>query len=175
MRISLFVLAVATTGCLFSNHLAVGPASPRPNIAVAPDKAPSALVLAPEIATDFEIKATGSVNAVPVRDWRHTLEAGYKNAFTTPSTGRTLELVSAELAFSPAAVSSHGATMGVVATIRFKARLVDASGKMLGELAGTAAAPEADVSPNEEGMTDNASKAVESLFEMITRDLLAKT
>jgi hypothetical protein len=67
-----------------------------------------------------------------------------------------------------------GGTVAVVATIRFKARLLDASGKELALLAGTVTARESNVSPSEAGMTDNASKAVEALYEVLTTELLAK-
>jgi hypothetical protein len=165
-------IAFATfiAGCA---NLTVGPSSPRPNVVVAPDKTPAALVLASAIAGDFVIPATASVNAVPVHGWRQTLEAGFHTAFPSSSNGRKLELLQAELTFSPAAVSEVG-TAAVFATIRFKARVLDSSDKELGVLAGTVKAREANVSPSEAGMTENASKAVEALYEMLTAELLAK-
>ena len=70
----LFALATCVallTGCW---HLAVGPASPRPNVMLAQDKSPATLVLAPGIPDQFVIPSTGSVNKVPVRGWRTTLD-----------------------------------------------------------------------------------------------------
>jgi hypothetical protein len=176
MRSFLFLApAVVLTGCLMGmgSNLGVEPASPRPNVLVAADKTPSALILAPGITDDFVIPPTGSVHQVPVHGWRQTLDAGFHSAFPAGGSGRKLELMEAELAFSPAAVGMGG-TRAVVATIRFKARLLDASGSELGVVAGTAAAKEADVSPTVPAMTDNAAKAVESLYEGLTAELLAK-
>jgi hypothetical protein len=170
----LFIISVLLIpGCWFSN-LAVSPASPRPNVMLAEAKTPASLVLAPDIANDFVIPQNASMNAVPVHGWRQTLEAGFHNAFPSGSAGRKLELFSAELTFAPAAVG-RGGTAAVVATIRFKARVLDPSGKELAVLAATAVAREANVSPSEAGMTDNASKAVEALYEVLTAELLAKT
>jgi len=173
------VLAAAAlaAGCFSPMHaaplLGVGLGAPRPNVMVAPDKTPAALVLAAGIADSFVIQATGSVHEVPVRAWRQTLEAGFHSAFPSGSAERKLELLNADLAFSPAAVS-HGATAAVVATIRFKARVLDASDKPLAAIAGTVEAREAAVTPSEAAMTDNASKAVEALYEKLTAELLAK-
>jgi hypothetical protein len=156
------------------SHLAVGPATPRPNVAIAPEKRPAKLVLGPAVADAYVVPKTGSVNEVPVRGWRGTLEAGYASAFPAAPTGRTLTIEEAELSFSPAA-AGPGGTAAVYAVIRFKARVVDETGTKGGELAGTAQAREADVSPTEEGMTDNAAKAVEAMYEVIVAELLSKT
>jgi hypothetical protein len=121
-----FAALAALTGCW---HLAVGPAAPRPNVMLAQDKTPAALLLDPGIPDAFVIPGTGSVNSVPVRGWRGTLEAGFRSAFPPGSpTGRTLELIEAELTFAPAAVG-FGGTAAVRATIRFKARVLDARGR----------------------------------------------
>lgn len=163
--------AVILTGCW---NLAVGPASPRPNVVVAQEKAPGALVLGPVIHDEFVVPHTASVNEVPVKGWRGTLERGFQSGFGSLHGTRKLEILEAELTFAPAAVGPGG-TGAVVALIRFKARVSDASGKELGVLAGTARAREANTSASEEGMTDSASKAVEALYEMLTAELLAKT
>jgi hypothetical protein len=171
---SMLFLCFAVFGLAGCWHLAVGPAAPRPNVMLAQDKTPAALVLDPGIADTFVIPGTGSVNSVPVRGWRGTLEAGFRSAFPPGSpTGRKLELIEAELTFAPAAVG-FGGTAAVRANIRFKARVLDASGKEIGVLAGNAAAREANVSASEAGMTDNASKAVEALYEVLATELLAK-
>lgn len=153
-------------------NLAVGPSSPRPNVMVGPEAVPAELVLDPAIPDNFVIPATASVNQVPVRSWRHTLDTGYHSAFPSPgSSGRRLQLLEAALSFAPAAVSMHG-TAAVVASIRFKARLVDPSGAEVAKLAGTVEAREANVTPSEQGMTDNAMKAVEALYEKLAAELL---
>ncbi len=133
MRVALCVLVAASLlvpGCA---NLAVGPSSPRPNVMVGPEVVPADLVLDPAIPDNFVIPATASVNQVPVRSWRQTLNTGYHSAFPLPgSSGRQMQLLAAELSFAPAAVSMHG-TAAVVASIRFKARLVDSSGAEVGK------------------------------------------
>ncbi len=156
-------------------HLVVGPAVPRPNVMLAAVKVPAELVLAPTVPDAFVIPGTGSVNAVPVTGWRGTLDAGFKNAFASPGKdGRKLEILMAELSFGAAVVSGQFGTVAVTAAIRFKARLLDASGRELGALAGTAPARESNGSPTPAGMTDNAAKAVEALYETLAAELLAK-
>jgi hypothetical protein len=170
----LVVVAVSllVPGCA---NLAVGPSSPRPNVMVGPEAVPADLVLDPAIPDKFVIPGTASVNQVPVRSWRQTLNTGYHSAFPSPgSAGRRLQLLEAGLSFAPAAVSTYG-TAAVIASIRFKARLVDSSGAEVARLAGTVEAREANVSPSERGMTDNAMKAVEALYEKLATELLQKS
>jgi len=154
-------------------NLSVGPSSPRPNILLTADKTPARLVMGPAVKNEFTIPDTASVNEVPVRGWRVTLEYGFRNAFPQATSGRTLELIEAELSFGPAAVG-RGGTAAVVGAIRFKARVLDASGAEVGALAGTATAREANTSASEEGMTRNAQLAVEALYEKVAAELLIK-
>jgi hypothetical protein len=141
---------------------------------VAPENTPAGVVLGSAIQDNFVIPGTASVGQVPVRSWRQTLELGYRSAFpVVGGSGRRIEIIEAALSFAPAAVSKQG-TAAVVASIRFKARMLDASGGELAALAGTVEAREANVSPSEQGMTDNAMKAVEALYEKLASDLLPK-
>jgi hypothetical protein len=143
-------------------------------VIVAPEKLPAAIVLDPAIRDEFVIPGTGSVRQVTVRSWRTTLTAGYQSAFLTAgSSGRRLLLLKADLSFGPAAVSSAG-TAAVFAAIRYQAKLLDSSGNELGAIAGNAQAREANTSVREAAMTDNASKAVEALYEALAADLLSK-
>jgi hypothetical protein len=172
MRVSvLLALALAVSGCLWD--LTVNPTSPRPNVVIAADKSPAVLVLAPTIASDFVIPGNGSVNDVTVHGWRQTLEAGFHAAFPTGPSGRKLELMEAQLAFGPAA-AGWGGTAAVVASIRYKARVLDAQGNELSVFAGTATARAANTAANAQGMTANAGMAVEALYEGLTAELLAK-
>jgi hypothetical protein len=169
-----FLLAICfvfLTGCW---DLSVGPATPKPNVMLAQSQTPSQLVLASSIQDAFTIPSSGSVNSVPVSGWRSTLEYGFHSAFPTGSPdGRRLELLLAELAFGAAGVGMGG-TAAVRASIRFKARLLDRSGGELAVLAGTAIARDANTSASPEGMTANASQAVEVLYEKLATDLLSK-
>jgi hypothetical protein len=172
MRAALRVLVAVSLlvpGCA---NLTVGPSAPRPNVMVAAEDVPAGLVLDPAIPDNFVIPGTASVNQVPVHRWRQTLEIGYRSAFPSAgSSGRRLELLEVGLSFAPAAVSKYG-TAAVIANIRFKARLVDSSGAEVAKLAGMVEAREANVSPSEQGMTDNAMKAVEALYEKLATELL---
>ena len=168
---STLAVAMLLVGC---GHLAVGPASPHPNVILAAAKTPGTLVLGPAVSDNFTVAGTASVNEVPVSGWRSTINTGFRNAFPSAvENGRKLELMQADLSFAPAAVG-RGGTAAVVATIRFKARVVDATGER-GVLAGTVHAREANTSASEEGMTDNAAKAIEALYEMLTAELLQKS
>lgn len=164
MKLALLLL----TGCMVSSQLGVAPTTAYPNTVVSAAHAPASLAIAPEILDDFTIPATGSVRRVPVRGWRSTLESGFHNTFHESSSGRRLELLTAELSFAPAAVTNGGTTRAVVAQIRFAARLVDADGADLGALAGTASARQADVRANVPAMTQNAAMAVEAMYEQLS-------
>jgi hypothetical protein len=169
LTVSIFAATLGLAGCALS----VGPSSPHPNVMINATDAPSALVLADNIQEIYVIPGTGSVNPVNVTGWRTTLEAGFHNAFPdgADSSGRKLEILEASLSFSPRAVGAAG-TAAVSANIRFKARLVSASGEELGVLAATAQAPEAIT--NVSGTTDNAAKAVEAMYEMLATKLATR-
>ncbi|HEX7604662.1 MAG TPA: hypothetical protein VF316_23750 [Polyangiaceae bacterium] len=171
MRLLLpFVLAALVAGCV---PLTVGPSSPRPNVMVAADKTASKQVLGPLVQSEFVVPGNGSVDEVTVTGWRQTLDTGFRNAWpTSRPNGRTLEILDTELSFAPAAVTVRGGAVAVRAQIRYKARLLDGTGQEIGVAAGTVEAREATGSVN--GMTDNAAKAVESLYEKLSTDLLAK-
>jgi uncharacterized lipoprotein YbaY len=160
----LFAAALLLSGC----SLNVGPSSPHPNVMVRANDAPAALVLDPSIQESFVIPRTGSINPVNVTGWRTTLENAFHNAFPEGNGGRKLEILQAELGFSPRAVSQAG-TAAVSANIRFKARLVSATGDELGVLAATAQAREAVTNVND--TTANAAKAVEAMYEMLASEM----
>lgn len=153
-------------------QLQVGPSSPRPNVMVATDKQPTRLKLTNNIRDTFRTPHTASVRSVSVTGWRGTLHRGFVNAFRDRRAGgRTLEVRMAELSYAPAAVGSHG-TAAVVTHIRFQARLLDASGSVLGGLAGTVRASRAATHIND--LTNNTRLAVEALYEHLTAKLLSK-
>jgi hypothetical protein len=166
-------LAIAVSFASGCAQLAVGPANPRPNVMMAAGSAPAELRLDESVRDEYVIPGNGSIGEVPVTGWRNTLTRGFRNAFTaSEASGPKLQLINADLSFSPAAVSGAGTTVAVTATIRFRARLVDASGAELGALAGTVHAREATASATPQGMTDNAAKAVEALYEELAAKLV---
>lgn len=168
-------LLASPLGCADST---VGPSAPQPNILVPQKLAPASLALGPAIKDEFLIPATRSVSEVPVQSWRQTLTTGFRNAFPAArgEPGRKLELIEAELSFGPAAVSPQmfDRTTAVYGTIRFKARLLSASGEEEAAIAGTVHSREANVSATTEGMTESAMKVVEALFERLATDLISR-
>lgn len=170
-----FAVGASLLGCA---DLTVGPSTPRPNVLVAQRLAPTSLVLGPAIKDEFLVPATRSVSEVPVQSWRQTLTSGFRNAFPAArgEPGRRLELLEAELSFGPAAVSPQmfDRTTAVYGTIRFKARLLSASGEEEATIAGTVHSREANVSATPEGMTESAMNVVEALYERLATDLLSR-
>jgi hypothetical protein len=167
-RHALVLATLALAGC---GHLQVGPATPTPNVAVAADKAPAALVLADAVADAFTVPETGSIRAADVKGWRGTIEAAYASAFPgTAGTGRRLELLSVVPSFAPAQVSPQYGVVSVVAQVRYKARLLDASGAVVAVNAGTVSAREPTVHWSDCG--PNAALAVEAMFEEIASVML---
>lgn len=162
----LFAIALLDIGCVLN----VGPSSPRPNVLMHASDAPAGLVLAQGVQETYVIPRTGSINQINVSGWRTTLEAGFHNAFPTETAqnGRQLEILQAELGFSPRAVGPGG-TAAISANVRFKARLLGPSHEELGIFVGTAQAREAITSVS--GTTDNASKAVEAMYELIANEI----
>ncbi len=168
----------AVLGLAACADLTVGASSPQPNVMVAQKMAPTSLVLGSAIKDDFVIPATRSVSEVPVHAWRETLTAGFRNAFPAArgEPGRRLELIEADLSFAPAAVSPQmfDRTTAVYATIRFKARVLDAGGEEQYAIAGTVHSREANVAATQDGMTENAMKVVEALYEKLSSELLSR-
>jgi hypothetical protein len=167
-------LLILVTGC---GPLIVGPSSPRPDVRVPAGSAPGALVLDPSIRDAFVILDTGAVGEVNVTGWRTTLEAGFHNAFpgNGAAGGARLELLKADLAFVPAilVVNHAGKPLGsktIRARVHFRARLVSPSGEELGALEGNVAPRESAATFS--GVTDNASKSVEVLYEALAAKLL---
>ena len=170
LRATIAGMSLLVTAC---GPLKVGPATPRPNVVVAQANTPSVVLIAPGVPDQFVIPEANGIRSVNVRGWRGTLQAAFHNAFPSGGpNGRKLELVSVELSFAPAAVSAHYGVAAIIAQIRYKVRLLDASGQELGAAAGTVEAREASVSAKEEAMTNNAAKAVEALYEKVTAELL---
>lgn len=167
------LMFMATSWACTSN---VGPLNPKPNVMVRPDIAPSRLVVDASVKDSFVISHPGAYLDVHVTGWRQSLQNGFGNAFPAGATsGRTLELLQANLSFAPAAASTWGVA-AVVAMIRFKARLVDRTGTEVASLAGTAQAREllpTPTGPADEALARNAAEAIEALYEQLSERLIA--
>lgn len=169
------VVAVALFAGCGRPNVTVVPTTPKPNVAVSADSAPAALKLHDSIKDDFTTSEDGGVMAVPVKGWRSTLTNGFESAFSpSGKQGRTLEILSADLSFAPAAVAANHNVVAVRAQIRYKARLLSEDGSELGIIAGTADARDANSSPKSETMTSNAAQAVEAMYEALTVELIQK-
>jgi hypothetical protein len=168
MRLNLFptVAAAAILLTAACGNLRVNAASPRPNVDLPAAISPVKLDLDPAIVDEFVIPKTDAVNQVPVTGWRSTLSKGFENGFKGGSSTFVLQLREADLSFGPAAIGPGG-TAAVRARIRFKSSIVDASGKELARVGGEVVARDAATSPSPEGMTANASEAVEAMYEGI--------
>jgi hypothetical protein len=163
-----FVSPLLMGGCGYT----VSPTSPRPHILITVDKAPSDVVLGSAIEDDFDLpKSNTFFWNVRVRGWRKTLDAAFGNAFVRGAgSGRKLTLVEAELWFSHVKTP----TSGIVANIRYKAFVVDPSGREMGGFAGQAMSKEPVVFDNEFSFTDAAATAVEVMYEQLTASLLTQ-
>ncbi|HEX8796202.1 MAG TPA: hypothetical protein VF765_34870 [Polyangiaceae bacterium] len=160
-------------GCfhLPQSNLRVDPASPRPNVDLPAAGAPSRLKLGDSIVDQFVIPKSDSVNAVPVSGWRTTLSRGFDSGFKGGTSGLVLQIREAELTFAPAALRG-GITSAARARIRYKASLLDPSGKELARLSGDADAHDAITQPQPSAMTANAAQAVEAMYETIAAKLV---
>ncbi|MBK8168715.1 MAG: hypothetical protein IPK60_00040 [Sandaracinaceae bacterium] len=159
-------LVVSVAGCATAR---VRPVSPRPNLVIAADNAPAAIRFGAEVHDDFVIPGNSSIGEVRVDAWTWTLTEAFRNGFRRyQSSSRRISLDAADLSFSPASVNGIGGTVAVTATIRYRARLLDARGATLAETAGTVHAR--DVTTSASGLTDNAAQAVEAMFEALARE-----
>lgn len=164
----LLVLSFTLGGCAYK----VAPTSPRPNILITVDKAPSDLLLGPAIQDNFEIPRSNTfLRDIRVRGWRQTLDAAFGNAFVRGAgSGRKLSLREAELWFSYVRTPFWG----IVANIRYKAIVVDPSGREIGGFAGQAMSKEPIVFESEDTFSDAATTAVEVMYEQLTAYLLTQ-
>lgn len=154
--------------------LRVDPASPRPNVDLPAAAAPSKLQLDDSIVDQFVIPKSDSVNAVPVSGWRSTLTHGFESGFKGGTSGLVLQIREADLTFAPAALIG-GVTAAARARIRYKASLLDPSGKEIARLSGDADAHDVATRPQPSALTANAAQAVEAMYEAIAAALVEGT
>ena len=110
-----------------------------------------------------------------VRGWRGTIVAGFNNTFPgSGKIGRTLEILEAELSFSRVGVPTERSNEGIVAVIRFNAKIFDKVDNELGTLSGTVFARNIVLTYSHRDTTENAATAVEQMYETIAKDLLEK-
>jgi hypothetical protein len=170
LSLLLVVLTLAgPTGC---GPLVVQRASPKPNVAVELDRAPSSLAFGDEVQSSFTVPETGAVREIKVTDWRATLQEGFDAAFSGGGReDRQLRLERTELSFTPLAMDSGGTTRAVAAQIRFLAQMTDAPGATIFQVADTVRARDAITSPGAAETTRSAGQAVEAMYERIAAAL----
>jgi hypothetical protein len=168
-----FLLVLA--GC---STLHVGLLDPRPNVNLPKSQSTLSLRLGSRVEDVYTVPRENGVGPTEVNQWRASLAAAFKNAFgdsfsLAPSDGDlVLEVQEAEIAMVPAAVTSGAAVVSGRAQIRYKAQLLDKSGKQLALTAGTVESKTTASSMS--GASSIAKSAMESMFEDIVAQLFTQ-
>jgi hypothetical protein len=163
------LLALSLSMLLPACALEVYEGNPRPNV---PSSTPlsAQLLIAPSVPDTHVIPGDGDVRDVSVQKWHSTLARGFQAAFNPSGKDMALALDRADLRFVPAAVTAQRGTAAVRAQITYKGKLLKGT-KELVSFAGTAEAKSATASLD--GLTANASSAVETMYEAIAAKVLA--
>ncbi|MFL5347720.1 MAG: hypothetical protein ACJ8AT_23270 [Hyalangium sp.] len=157
--------------------LAVEQSQPRPNIDLPEKNASLALVMDKGVEDQYEADLDGK-HPVNVTGWRETLQngfhSGFSSAFKTNADRAelTLQLNEAVLSFAPTSLGRHGGIQAAEAQVRYKARLLDAQGRVLRRSTGTVSSKKS--ATDKEGLTTVASSAVESMYEKIAQDFFSE-
>ena len=160
--------------------LTVGMANPRPNLDLPQSQQSLALNLDSNIHDEFSVPSQNGVIGADFKGWRSSLENGFRSGFAesfkaaADKADLTVAIVEAEPSFAPTsvAVNQYGSTIGaasIVAQIRYKARLLDASGNVVGRSAGTVRAKTSITNRFE--ATNTVANAIETLYEKLAEDL----
>ncbi|WP_342377249.1 hypothetical protein NVS55_38220 [Myxococcus stipitatus] len=167
------VALLSMSGC----SVTVGRTPSRPNIDLAQQASSLGLVLEPEVQDQFSV-VINAPETVHVKEWRGTLEDGFRAGFASAfpmgaaETDLKVQLAEAELTYAPTAVGRHGVVSAIEAQIRYKARLMDARGQVLKRSTGTVSSKRSATSGREvSGVTVSA---VESLYEQLSRDFFTE-
>ena len=162
-----FVVCLAAALLLPGCYGSIGPMSPHPNVALAPQQQGMQLVLGAAVADQVSVYPLDVPGSYPyqVQGWRTTLTEGFRNGFGSsqpPAAGDltlTLDEVRLEIgSFKPA-----------TARIQYKATL-SKGGVLVRRFAGTAMKPSGQ-QVETPGISTTA--AVEAMYEQIGRELSA--
>jgi len=139
---------------------------PRPNIGADLSRISLSLHLADSIPQELQSRTKG-IKKLHVEAWRSALERGFDDGFSEASgnTPFTMNILRADLALVPGAVSGAAAVVAVSAQVTFKAQVKDASGNTVCTEAATATAKM--TTSQGRAMGDLVSSTVESMYELI--------
>jgi hypothetical protein len=162
------LIALSSGGCTETFQSA----RPMPKIELVEKQESLRLELADTIADEAEIKSGlhhGEPAPLRLLGWRSTLAEGYLGGlgrvFRGGAPGRTLRIEEAALKFLPVETTHvHG-------VIRFRARLLDASGVEGGSSSGFVTSRTLSVRGDLANMASSAASAVEAMYEAIAQDL----
>lgn len=97
--------------------------APRPNLVIQDGNAPAALPFGDEVVDEFDVPNSDALSDVRVSGWRTTLTFGFRNGLRRyRSNEQRLSIDSTKLTIPPTTINGSGATLAVVATIRYRAR-----------------------------------------------------
>ncbi|MFL5251277.1 MAG: hypothetical protein ACJ79V_25945, partial [Myxococcales bacterium] len=136
------LVSVVLCGC--ATTIVVGTLNPRSNVAVGTDDEHTlGLSLGPEVRNDFDLPARNRIPETQVHSWHGTLSSGFHEAFApyfhvAEPADLVIAFDRADIGWAPMAVSARGRVTALDALVQYRARLVDASGKVLGVAADTA-------------------------------------
>ena len=168
--VCLLFLCLYVAGCT----LTVTAAQPRPNIALAPRPEKLSLKLGPDVKDQYRVPPQQGLQAVNVAGWNSTLQTGFDSAFGSlfqgSGEGLVLSIDRADLVVTPAAVGTYGVA-AVRAQVTYRAQLMSESGNVIAISAATAESKGTTASPSQADMTRLAGDAVESMYELIAKEL----
>jgi hypothetical protein len=173
----IFLGVLLSLGCVSAPVAHIAKSSPKPNIDLPERNLALGLALDEQVKDAFKVAPRSGLPETEVTAWRTTLEKGFHNGLGTafhtkePKAELTLQLVEAELEFVPSAVDAYGRAAAAEAHIRYKARLLDASGNVLRRSSGTVPSKRSTGDHNEYTLV--AKSAVETMYERISSELFS--
>jgi hypothetical protein len=170
------LLLLGLSACMTTLH--VGPLDPKPNVNLGKSQATLSLKLGDRVQDAYTVPRENGVGPTEVTQWRASLKAAFKNAFADSFTladdggDLVLEVQEAEVAMVPAAVTSGATVVSGRAQIRYKAQLLDKSGKTLARAAATVESKTTASSMS--GASSIAKSAMETMFEALVDQLFSQ-
>ena len=176
----LFLAFILFYGCA----LKVTKMNPKPNISINETKMKIMLEIDASIKDTFEIPAKGGISKIKVVGWRESLKSGFNNGFgeyysiveNKSEADLILEIKKADIEFSATSYIATSNTSSkinsVKALITYKAKLVNKTGETIGQSANTSVSK--NPINNSRYCTDAVSSAVESMYELIAKDVFEK-
>jgi hypothetical protein len=167
------LVLLAVSGC--STTLHVGSLNPHPNVNLPKAASSLSLRFGDRVQDAYTVPRENGVGPTEVQQWRSSLKTAFKNTFVdsfpiSESDGDlVLELQEAEVSVVPAAVTAQAAVVSGSAQIRYKAQLLDKSGKSIALTAGTVQSK--NTTSEMGGASSIAQSAMESMFEAIVQRL----